>query len=265
MGWGIAPWGLGSWGFGSVAVGSLYSAFAISTHRVRVYLTADVAARSSINVGDALNPDTWLLQTLNSDDSVRSEFTVLQVVAIDAARGFDLYTAEPLLNWHVRHRVTAVGLLTPTGVEIIAPRYLDFVGVALPASSALAQGVDLREDAYVATGIPATSGGDYATHGGKELLRKMVVRRLTTSTGAFFHLDSFGLGIRVKEPVRSGGDLVRLKVAIEAQLAQEPDVVSAKATLSLTALGVLNIQLMIRMQHTDEEVPVDFEAPTGEG
>ena len=42
--------------------------------------------------------------------------------------------------------------------------------------------------------------GDYVADEGTELMKKLILRRLLTPKGAFFHLPDYGYGLAVKEP-----------------------------------------------------------------
>lgn len=103
-------------------------------------------------------------------------------------------------------------------------------------------------------------GGDYDFDEGTTLLKKLIIRRLTTSPGEFFHLPAYGLGFRVKRPV-SPNDLPALQKKIEEQVLHEPDVASVKATLTMGANGILNIQVKVVTKPEGQHVDVSLATP----
>ena len=80
---------------------------------------------------------------------------------------------------------------------------------------------------YLGSPTPSTlqvsSSGDYAEDSGDTLLRKLVIRRLLTRPGGFFHLPDYGLGFDLKKPPPLAGDVAKLKARIAAQVMLEPE------------------------------------------
>ena len=93
------------------------------------------------------------------------------------------------------------------------------------------------------------AGGDYVLQQGTALVRKLVIRRLITRPGDFYHLPDYGLGLRIKEPVP--GEIITLRGEIERQVELEPDVEAALATLSFSG-NVLTIQVKVVLKTTGE-------------
>lgn len=108
------------------------------------------------------------------------------------------------------------------------------------------------------------SGGDYASMTGAELIKKLILRRLTTKPGDFFHLPNYGIGLREKEPLPVS-DLRKLAKAIEVQVAQEPEVGAVKATLAYSAsAATLNVRVQVQLKPTGQQVDVAVAVPTGQ-
>lgn len=108
------------------------------------------------------------------------------------------------------------------------------------------------------------SGGDYASMTGAELIKKLILRRLTTKPGDFFHLPNYGIGLREKEPLPVA-DLRKLAKAIELQVAQEPEVAAVKATLAYSAsAAVLNVRVQAQLKTSGQQVAVAVAVPTGQ-
>lgn len=107
------------------------------------------------------------------------------------------------------------------------------------------------------------SSGDYASQSGAELVKKLVVRRLISKPGDFFHLPNYGLGLRIKEPIPNV-DLRKLAVQIEQQVNLEPEVAESRASLSYAAgTGSLVINLKVRLKATGDVIQTDMTIPTG--
>jgi len=126
-------------------------------------------------------------------------------------------------------------------------------------------GYDLRNDATASDTqfggtLVITSGGDYALQGGYDLLRKLIFRRLTSATGAFFHLPKYGAGLRVKEPPSASG-LGQMKRLVEDQVRQEREVKSVSAQVSWSPVtGVLMVVLNIVSTLSAEPLSMAYRA-----
>jgi len=79
--------------------------------------------------------------------------------------------------------------------------------------------------------------GDYEEDSGISLIKKLIIRRLLTPKGGFFHLPDYGLGFAVKEPINPTR-LVELKTDIERQCKLEPEIGSVSAVISVGSDGV---------------------------
>jgi hypothetical protein len=264
MGWGSSEFGLSAWGVGGAGSGSIYleAALATTERTVQGRFTGNVRALSALGTGDALNPASWTVQRLDT----LAYLTVLTVRVVLADNVFELYTLQKLGGPMVVHRLANVGILDFAGAPTVAPLTADFYGLEAFVSPPDQRGPrDLLNHPHSGTAISgvlrATSGGDYATHAGAEMVRKLVIRRLTTSPHSFFHLDkNYGLGIKDKQPLPVN-DLTKLKVEVERQIEREPDVDSARASVSLNRQGILTITAQVKMKN-NQVVPVEFSVPT---
>jgi phage baseplate assembly protein W len=77
---------------------------------------------------------------------------------------------------------------------------------------------------------------------GADLVRKLIMRRLTTNKGEFFHLPNYGISLPFKLPIPTA-QLIKLKTEIESQVKLEPDVSNVRATVSLDPQGILFISI----------------------
>lgn len=106
------------------------------------------------------------------------------------------------------------------------------------------------------------SGGDYASESGPAFVRKLILRRLTTKPGEFFHLPNYGLGLREKEPLPVN-NLRALAKAIEQQVALEPEVSAVKANLSYAAnAAILYVKVQAQLRQTGQQLVVPMAVPT---
>lgn len=111
--------------------------------------------------------------------------------------------------------------------------------------------------------LKITSGGDYASMSGAELVKKLVLRRLMSKPGDFFHLPNYGIGLREKEPTPNV-DLKKLAKQIEEQVNLEPEVASSRASLAYSAgTGALVIQLKILLKATGDVIQTNLTIPSG--
>ena len=269
-GYGRDPWGLSPWGASALGDGiHLVSAVALSTREVQVTLSGLALAEAQTAPGDALNPATWVLQRLDTME-------YLNVVAVRPASptAYILTTVQEFGAADVTHRVSSTTLLDPSGILLAPPRAADYLGI-LAADKATQDAMIARRQAIsrdianpqlpppgglLAGTLIVNAAGDYEMEAGTPLVKKLILRRLTSSPGDFFHLPEYGIGFKVKDPVPSS-DLVKLRAAVELQVRREPEVQDVAATLYLQPGNVLYIQLKARLR-TGDVIDVGLPAPT---
>lgn len=264
LGWGFDPYGLSPHGSPPFAEGvSILTAVATTVKEVRVYLTAEPKHMSSVAVGDALNPATWTVQRLD----VPAYFNVMSVVQYTPTI-YGIVVDQPFGGAIVVHEVSSTTLLDAGGGVILPPRKAQFAGLVAdtavgPQAKLAKRGAIVRDVANPQSprGAPDVLGGtlvlgsagDYETVTGVELVKKLIVRRLTTRQGEFFHLPSYGVRFRVKETVQPGS-LRQLKTEIERQILKESEVAAASAALTLGADNVLTVMIKATIRPTGEEL-----------
>jgi hypothetical protein len=247
---------------------TLVNAFAITTNAVRVTLSTPPRQSSRTAVGDALNPATWNI----ADTNTGAVFTVMQVLPVGVSYvTFDVQVVEPF-SFQEALEIYSTTLLAPNGDGLTPPVFFNFNGVGAlaqqPAQLASTRNLAAKDIANppaptgggsLAGTLVVTPAGDYATETGVALLKKLIIRRLTTPQGGFFHLPAYGVGLRVKEllPI---ADLVKLKAKIETQVLQEPEVQDASAVLSM-ANNALTLVLSVKMRATGARIDIPFTAP----
>jgi hypothetical protein len=252
MGYGLSPYGLSSYGsvLGSISVAS---AWAISTHGVRVNLTSEPQHDDQFDPGDALNVATWTVEAVGG-----APRTVIGASMHDDV-SVDLLLLEALGNHLAEHEVTAIGLLGVGAIPATSPVSALFRGVVQTMDPIDAVAVeafrnrDLANPPFQLGRGLGTAGalvigpdGDYETEAGPPLIRKLLLRRLGTPRGAIRHLPRYGLGIAVKEPIPGSGRLAEIRAEIESQALEEPDVSAATARLQMDRSGTLFVQLDAR-------------------
>jgi len=255
MGFGTSPYGISPYGgvFAATTI-TVAAAWAITTHSVRVTLTTEPLHVDQFQVGDAQNPLTW--SVVNNETG--AVLTVASATMHDTL-SVDLVTLEALGDHLESHTVTAIGLFSADEVLVTSPASADFSGVVQTMDPTDQRSTnDFRDRDFANPPFQISRGlgaggtlvigddGDFATESGRPLVRKLVIRRLTTRRGAFRHLPEYGVELEPKEPIASGGDLQAVLRDIEAQAQQEPDVVRAVARGSVDRSGVAIIQLSIQ-------------------
>lgn len=237
VGFGISPYGVSPYGFGPSLALSITSARAMSIRSLWVVLSAEPLNTSAQRPGDALNPGVWLVIAL-ATGRVLAVRRVLRV----SATVYNLILLERLDPHPANHFVSATQLLDPTLTPIVAPTSALFDGIAEQAQPSPKQlvGTDLK---YQQPGVYEMTGeGDYAISDEITVLKKIILRDLSSLPGAFFHLPvgEFGLGVRVSEPIPST-DLVKLKKEVSRRITSYPEIESAEVSISLSGNGVLII------------------------
>lgn len=262
MTFGTAGWGTSSWGGGSGAI-SIARAWATSTRTILVETSSAARAADPFDDGDALNPTTWVVTRLDA-------MTNLTPIFVQPAGGWTMFAVtvmEELGSAAVQHRIGSTTLLSATGALVTAPYQATFQGVT--AATDAVQGVtrrprvrDLRNpfrgEGRTGDVVSAilTAGGDYQTEVDAAVVRKGLVRRLTTPRGAIRHLPNYGIGFQPKALIPMGGAREALRVEIETQAKQEPGVKAARADVSIYSGGVALIRVRARMVAAQLEVSV---------
>lgn len=234
---------------------AVVSAIAVATNRVRVILATAPLAQSVTTPGDALNPSSWQISRVDTGGG----FTTMSVAQIDKVT-FDVTIYERFASYLVQHQVAAYALLDPFGRYISGATTATFQGVVANVSATM--GARTAAGGYVLTDIanpptPArgnntgggvrviSAGGDFSSESGNALLKKLIIRRLTTAPGGFFHLPTYGVGLGVKEKIRAV-DIVALRKRIQDQVSLEPEVQSVKASVMIDdANNIVTIVLTV--------------------
>ncbi len=280
------PWGLGSWGtsYDSGIVESNGLAYAVGDRVVRVELTAEPLHFSNTGEGDALNPRTWRIQ----DPATGRLWTLLSVRQVDS-KTFEILTLESLPKHFTELELASFDLVTVLGVPFPTLQFL-FNGCYLAANNTsdsrlTANGVVQKDitNAIAPTSTTSSgdlnggnpygdlvsgtleidSAGDYTSQSGVSFVKKLILRRLIAKKGDFFHIPSYGVGLRVKEPLPVN-DLRKLAAAIEQEVNREPEVQASKANLSYSAsASALNVQVLVRLKPNGQTAQVSLTVPTG--
>lgn len=275
-GWGLDQWGLEEYGSTTpLPPLAIDAALAISTKEVQVTLNREPQSLAPTVVGDALNPATWIIQRLDnafifSTLSVRKEDPLTFVVSV--LEDFGPFTAT--------HRILSVTLLDADGGAISNPplNRADFAGVLSAETKDEVTRARLRSNAIrdvanpplPATGTGTTVGGtlvinnagDYDLESGAPLLRKLIIRRLITLKGGFFHLPDYGLGLGVKETLPAA-NLIKLRAEAIRQIKREPEVEETDVQLTLSVKNELTVRVRAKTR-TGEGVDFSF-TPRSEG
>lgn len=234
--------------FDSVAIDG---AWAITTHTVRVVMTVAPTHADPFGDGDALNPAVWGVVN-NETGQVLTPILVTMHDDVTA----DVTLLEALGDHLENHTVTATNIAAESDGDITPTTTADFLGLVqtIDTIDSVRQDFQDRDLAnapfQIATGVGFAGtlaigdDGDFETEAGPTLTRKLVLRRMNTKRGSLRYLPDYGIGLREKEPIGSGG-LVQLLKEIEDQAQQEPDVIRATARGSVDRSGTLIIRLAV--------------------
>jgi hypothetical protein len=260
MSWGTT-WGT-YWGggFSGIAL-QVLSAWPISERQLWVTVPLPPLAVSSIQPNDALNPASW--HVVNSDTGQDLIVLGVQVISLNTFELYTLYKFGPLQQ---THRVTASLRnaidLSPSAVD------LNFPGCYFSPEASVPGGmVDIANPYFAAGGnsiggtLRVGSNGDYVKSSGVDLLRKLVIRRLTTTPNEFFHMDpaSYGVGLKLKESP-TATTMPAMRTMIINQLVKEPEFSSVDVQLSLSTTGILVIVIRAVLALTGEPVSIPIPA-----
>lgn len=267
LGYGLDYWGVGPWGISPASgVFEVEGAFATSERTLRVTFADEALVGTVLTEGGALNTRSWSV----TGPGAQPNLILLSVREVDGSGGrqFELYFLRKLPPWPATVTVSAANVLAADGSPLVGTPSRAVQGASQPRVTPTRNrttDVDLRvaqlPGATLATTLLTTAGGDYDTEGGTALLKKLILRRLTTAPGAFKFIpkDRFGLAVSVKGSLRTAAGLMELELHVEQQVLMEPDVATAKAKATyLVAQGVVQIALSVQRSSTGQMVPMGF-------
>lgn len=270
-GYGVLPYGTGYWGTGVSTVPTAdATVFAAGDRKARIILASEPLHVSTTGTGDALNPRNWSL----TEPATGKVWTILTVTMVDKFT-YDLVTLEIFPNHFGQLQLATSSLVSPSGIPFPIIEKV-FTGAYLDANSTnqkrtTARGYSPKDLANIPTPfedlvggtLQITSGGDYASMSGDALIRKLIMRRLVSKRGDFFHLPTYGAGLREKEPVPTV-DLRKIATEVEQQVALEPEVAESRANVSYqAAASAMVIQVKARLKASGDVVQVALPVPTG--
>lgn len=275
-------------------------AYAISDRAVRVKVNNPANMPpvhvSSTGAGDALNPRSWgVIQEFDGYSGGRP-LTCMSVLKVDQFT-YDLLLLEPFQRQGTIYRDFQLGEYydrplsdnvqvsgqfvfedeTTSGVILYCKTVLaasdanntakavkrgyatkDIANVSIsPLTSEL--GGDYYE--FLGGTLQVNSAGDYVSMSGEALVRKLIMRRLISSKGDFFHLPDYGANLMVKG-VFSTANLPNMAKDIERQVLLEPEVEAAKVTLTYQAANsILVVQVQARMRSTGQQTGLTLSLP----
>jgi hypothetical protein len=244
-------------------------------NEVQVNATGNLLARNAGLSGDSTNPSSWRI--VRNDTN-----TILSIASVEpnpsvGPSSVILRLLFPLPANTVQLTVGGLNLRDALGGLVLPPTALTFNGLvevayASPARAAVTMtggGVDLLNrqtptpETSVSgaittggnlTGTLVVQGGDYRNQSGNDLLKKLIIRRMTASPGDFIHLPTYGAGLlrRVKSIIPAG-ELGPLRGVIQQQIQQEPDVQSVSVSLVQTA-NQLTVQVSVLVRSTGDSL-----------
>jgi hypothetical protein len=254
MSYGTAGYGTTPYGGAAGAI-TIARAWATSTRTIHVETTTPAKADDPLDPGDALNPATWLVNRLDT----MAAFTPSEVMAAGGdGLSFDVTILESLASHLVSHRIGSTTLLSQLGALITNPYQATFTGMVytIDPIEAVQRRPIVRDLANPPRGNPLTgepvsailvSGGNYVGEIDKAVVKKGIIRRLTTPIGSIRHLPNYGIRYTIKGEFPSGGDREALRVAIEKQCLQEPGVDRVRAVIAALGAGTFRIGVAASM------------------
>jgi hypothetical protein len=265
--YGISAFGTGAFGIAAaLGVFEIEDVFAVSDQAVRFTTTYPCADLAETKAGSVFNPGSYTITNLITGE----QQVVLGVAMVEGSsmRQFDIALLQKMPAYPGKVRVLFGDILDDTLRVLGGARTFDIEGCAT-----LAKKFSRRQDPSDIRSVPNsnneiggilrfTAGGDLDVESGTALLKKIIIRRLTTAQGEFAHLRNrlFGLGLQPKEVLRIT-DLVELRNAVEREVLSEPDVASAVVSVSQsTQDGVLSITISATRRVTGETMNFDIKS-----
>jgi hypothetical protein len=256
-------WGIGWGGFVAGSSESFYieSAIAVSSTSFEVTFSNTPQFASPLSEGDASNLGYWSLKRLHDNQTI----PLLAVGPTESSNrlAFTIYgrwrSAQDL------YRVTGSEDLLSTGNEALTnPRFADFEGSPEEQAASDQRLWDIRnpqtETGLPLSGLVVASNGDYDRETGLVLVKKLLIRRITTSPGAFVHLAArnYGLGVKAKE-FYTASRLRKMREEIEQAGRLEPEVIALAANIRISS----NNRMLVHVQAQTRYGALNFNLEPG--
>jgi hypothetical protein len=210
------------------------------------------------------------------------------LVRMDTVEEIPLLSVAPVVGDLVRLRFTRLGawesdtivyrvtaadtILAADGSPLVAPKAADFYGMpsVVTQRDDLRPLVDLRnpqsDSKVVNGGLVVTTAGEYQLEQGLPLIRKLIVRRVTSALDSFYHLAGRGYGEGVQPAaLYTASDLVLLRASLERAVLKEPEVEVARVSLTLQADGQLRIYVKAKLRRTNQQISLELVPQTTVG
>lgn len=230
---------------------------ALNSNTLRVFLTQEPKHISPLAPDDALNRLNWAISLTSGPGGA----PVVEAVENPQAQPAVLVTNPEAwsIDLRVDRRVllASVYLVVASSAITTANRLLTMAAPPLDRGSAngdmrprarpretpnaVTPGIDIFYETFQAA-WQLDSGGDLAIHGGLSALKKRILRRMMSSPGGFYHLPTYGAGLRVKE-LRRTTNLREVERQIRTQVLEESEIVAVKVSATAPAPGVLVIRI----------------------
>jgi hypothetical protein len=236
---------------------TMASMLAVATGTVQVTFSSPPLAQSPNGTNDALNPQSWTLTRLDTG----ATFPVVSVVPLneDEVSPVDflvsIYGTFP--DFSVTLQAATPTLLAADGSTIGTPFTATcpgLIAVAVSNPDELASSMSLSPTDIANPPFSGLTGGgtlqvgpdgDYVSDTGITLLKKLIIRRLFTSLGGFYHLPDYGAGLAVKSPLPLG-EVVKFQQNIVQQVQKETGVAKAAAQVTVQAGVVVQVQIAVQ-------------------
>jgi hypothetical protein len=260
-GWGIGPFGLSPYGSGAVGAISatgfyIENAVLLSSHELLVTFSMP------FNYEMAVDPNSW---------DIRDDTSVIQI-GVYGVQPLNLTQAIVCLQSAAApfaHEFSVGGAILSSMGDVLDPPRASFFGVNLPDDAVRTQRKDydfanpfLTPDGKGGT-LSIGSGGDYNVESGRDLILKLVIRRLVATPRDFiFYPDAYGVGLKINVPLYLT-DLARLRVQVQQSLEQEPELEAIQVSVTLdTARSILTINIRGRIRRTSAPFSIDVPLDT---
>lgn len=237
-------------------------ATAQDAQRVRVTLSSAPQAAGRGTAGDALNPDTWFVTELGTGTPVG-----VLAASMVGTTAVDVYLAAPFDPAPNMYTVSCPTLLDTYGGLVSSPSSAVFFGVGTVTKAPPPSTVtDLaNKPTPLSNTVGGTlvigPGGDYESESGAALMKKLILRRLMTPKGGFFHLPDYGAGIEEKTLLHPS-QLPQIQNDVVRQVESEPGISDVTASVTWDPVeGILYVTGKGVMAGSG--VPVSFETASG--
>jgi hypothetical protein len=243
----------------------------LDSNTIRVFFSSEPRNSSPLGENDVQLRTNWSISILSGGGTIPVVEKVENVIFNPQVGEPDAWSVDLRLDRRilVKTEYLTVGnsaIESALGQSLPSAPYDrgDHPGITTPRTRkklkqvAVATGVDFRYSTFDAVYI-LDSRSDIDVHAGTEVVKKRIIRRIISSPGGFYHLPTYGVGLRAKGPFNSTR-VGQIEAKIREQILEEDDVEEVEVRVTVPEPSTLLIRIRAKTSQS-QRFELMIEAP----